>query len=248
MLSCIAFIPARCSSKRVPNKNIKILAGHPLMAYSIRAALDSGVFSKVVCATDSEEYAEIARRYGAQVPFLRPTSISGDKSPDIEWVTFMMDGLKAQGKNFDCFSILRPTSPFRRAETISRAWDQFVGDKDCDSIRAVELCSQHPAKMWSIEGKRMRPILEGTAEGNPWHSSQYTVLPEIYVQNASLEIAWSRVVRENRTIAGKRMAPFITEGYEGFDVNRPYDWQYAEYLIEVGGAALPNPSKPHPKI
>ena len=73
----------------------------------------------------------------------------------------------------------------------------------------------------------------------PWHSSQYPSLPEVYVQNASLEIAWTRVVRETRTIAGHVLMPFLTEGYEGFDVNRPYDWDLAEHLIRTGMAAAP---------
>ena len=90
----VAFIPARSGSKRITDKNIKLLNGHPLMAYSIRAAIDSNVFDTVICATDCEEYADIAKFYGAKVPFLRPESISGDKSPDIEWVKLMLNTLK----------------------------------------------------------------------------------------------------------------------------------------------------------
>lgn len=239
MASCFAFIPARSGSKRVPDKNIKELDGHPLIAYSICAALESGVFDRVICATDSEDYAMIARKYGAEVPFLREEGISGDKSPDIEWVLFMLNGLAAQGYSPDCFSILRPTSPFRQAQTIRRAWQQFVADSDCDSLRAVELCAQHPAKMWYVEGNRMRPVLSAPAGENPWHSSQYAALPRIYVQNASLEIAWTQVVHETGTIAGNVIAPFLTEGHEGVDVNLPYDWGYAEHLVQSGEAKLP---------
>jgi len=78
----VAFIPARSGSKRVPNKNVRELVGHPMIAYTIRAALDSGVFDSVICATDSESYAEVAQHYGAEVPFLRSSDISGDKSPE----------------------------------------------------------------------------------------------------------------------------------------------------------------------
>ena len=76
----VAFIPARSGSKRVPNKNIRTLSGHPMLAYTIRAAIDSGVFDAVICATDSELYADVARHYGAEVPFLRSAEISSDKS------------------------------------------------------------------------------------------------------------------------------------------------------------------------
>ncbi len=85
-MKSIALIPARSGSKRLPNKNILTLAGHPMIAYTIRAAIDSGVFHSIVCATDSQEYANIAFHYGAEVPFLRSADISGDKSADIEWV------------------------------------------------------------------------------------------------------------------------------------------------------------------
>jgi len=116
--SIIALIPARSGSKRVKGKNIKSLNGHPLMAYTISAAIESKVFTDIIVSTDSEEYAEIAKYYGASVPFLRPSEYASENSPDIEWVSFTLQRLKQMGKNYSHFSILRPTSPFRKAETI----------------------------------------------------------------------------------------------------------------------------------
>lgn len=235
----VAFIPARAGSKRVKDKNIRVLGGHPMLAYSIRAAIDSGVFDAVVCATDSELYAEVARHYGADVPVLRPTEISGDKSPDIEWVLWMLKTLKDIGEEFDVFSILRPTSPFRQAATIRRAWAMFIEDSRADSLRAVERCRQHPGKMWVIRGNRMLPILPYSNDGTPWHSSQYAALPEIYVQDASLEIAWSRVALEHSSIAGEAIIPFVSQGSEGFDINQAEDWWLAERMLATGEATLP---------
>jgi len=237
--SAVALIPARSGSKRVPDKNIRLLAGHPLLAYSIQAALQSGVFAAVVVSTDSPKYAEIARKYGAEVPFLRPSAMAVDLSPDIEWVTHALQQLQAQGRQFDCFSILRPTSPFRLPETIRRAWDCFLSDPGVDSLRAVEKCHEHPGKMWVVRGNRMMPLLPLGPTELPWHSSPYQALPEVYVQNASLETAWTRVVFEGHTIAGDAIIPFFTEGYEGLDVNHPYDWTYAEELLRTGQARLP---------
>ena len=94
-------------------KNVRLLAGHPTIAYTIGPALDSGVFESVIVSTDSEEIAAIARHYGAEVPFLRPAEFAGDTSPDIEWVEFTLTQLGRQGRAWDCFSLLRPTSPFR---------------------------------------------------------------------------------------------------------------------------------------
>jgi CMP-N-acetylneuraminic acid synthetase len=235
----VAFIPARSGSKRIPHKNIRPLGGHPVLAYSIRAAIDSGVFDAVICATDSPLYAEVARHYGAEVPFLRAAEISGDKSPDIEWVEWMLRQLQEQGREFDCFSILRPTSPFRQPETIIRAWQAFAAAAGADSLRAVELCKQHPGKMWVIRQGRMLPLMPLSPEEQPWHSSQYGALPKVYVQNASLEIARTGVVWQGRTIAGSVVVPFVTEGEEGLDVNEEFDWWRAERLLERGEAKLP---------
>jgi CMP-N,N'-diacetyllegionaminic acid synthase len=237
--SVVALIPARSGSKRVTDKNIRPLAGHPVIAYTICAALQSGVFSAVVVSTDSEQYAEISRNYGAETPFLRPVEISGDISPDIEWIEHALTHLRAQGREFDCFSILRPTSPFRLPETIQRAWKEFTSQEGVDSLRAVEKCREHPGKMWVVRGRRMYPLLTiGPAE-LPWHSTPYQALPVVYAQNASLEIARTRVVFEGHTIAGEVIMPFFTEGFEGFDVNRPYDWQLAEELVRTEQAKLP---------
>jgi CMP-N,N'-diacetyllegionaminic acid synthase len=237
--SIIALIPARSGSKRVADKNIRPLAGYPVIAYTIAAARRSGIFSAIVVSTDSERYAEVARSYSAEVPFLRPAEMSGDVSPDIEWVEFTLKGLRKMGREYDCFSILRPTSPFRLPETIQRAWKEFLAEEGVDSLRAVEKCREHPGKMWVIRGKRLMPLLPISPAELPWHSTPYQALPEVYAQNASLEIAYSRVVFEGRTIAGNVVMPFLTQGYEGFDVNRPYDWQLAEELVETGQAKLP---------
>lgn len=235
----VAFIPARSGSKRVPNKNIRPLGGHPMLAYSIRSAIESGVFDAVICATDSEEYAEVARHYGAEVPFLRASEISGDKSPDIEWVVWMLSQLSQAGREYEIFSILRPTSPFRLPETIRRAWSTFTADPRADSLRAIEKCKQHPGKMWVIRGNRMLPLLPFANGSTPWHSSQYAALPEVYAQDASLEIAWTRVPLEQHSIAGEAIIPFVSQGYEGFDINEPEDWWMAERLLHTHSATLP---------
>jgi N-acylneuraminate cytidylyltransferase len=240
MPSAVAFIPARQGSKRVPGKNVRALQAHPVLAYAIAAARESGVFDSVIVSTDAEEIAAIARHYGAEVPFLRPAAFAGDTSPDIEWLEHIVQTLAAQGRTWDCFSVLRPTSPFRSADTIRRAWALFTSQPGVDSLRAVEKCAQHPGKMWVVRGERMFPLLPfEAAPGLPWHSTPYQALPPVYVQNASLEIAWTRVVTERRTIAGDVMVPFVTDGYEGFDINDPADWDLAGRLLEQGAVTLP---------
>jgi N-acylneuraminate cytidylyltransferase len=235
----VALILARSGSKRLPDKNIRPLAGHPLIAYSIAAAIQSKIFKAVIVSTDSEQYADVARHYGAEIPFLRPARISGDTSPDIEWVDYTLNQLCKSGRDFEYFSILRPTSPFRLPDTIRRAWQEFSVQKGVDSLRAVEKCQQHPGKMWVVRGNRMVPLLPMGPAEQPWHSSQYPSLPEVYVQNASLEIARTGVVFEEKTIAGNVLMPFFTKNFEGFDVNTNYDWDLAEHLVKTDQGNLP---------
>lgn len=239
----IALIPARSGSKRVPHKNISLLEGHPLLAYSITSALNSQIFDAVICATDSDLYGEIATYYGAEVPFLRPDTISGDKSPDIEWVTWILGELARDGRSFDVFSILRPTNPFRSSATIVSAWEAFSRIPYADSLRAIELCKQHPGKMWMKVNDLMVPLLPFSNGTTPWHSSQYAALPEVYVQNASLEIAWTKTVFQKGSISGEAVIPFINSGIESFDINMEEDWKLAEIYIESGKASLPHIAK-----
>ncbi len=232
MGSIVGLIPARAGSKRVPNKNIRLLNGYPLLAYSVCSALDSGVFEKVIVSTDSAEYAEIARRYGADVT-MRPPEFATDTSPDIEWLLHALGTLNPYPK---AFAILRPTSPFRKPETIRAAWAEFQ-KHECDSLRAMEPCSQHPGKMWRVIGEYAYPILLQPEQ--PFHSSQYAALPGVHVQNASLEIAWTRVPMETNTIAGEVVVPFFTSAEEGTDVNSEWDWEMAVAKIASGAATLP---------
>jgi N-acylneuraminate cytidylyltransferase len=235
-LTVVGLIPARSGSLRVPGKNLHPLAGHPLLAYTIAAALESDVFSAVLVSTEDPATAEVARRYGAEVPRLRPAALAGPTSRDIELVLDAMSD-----RDDDAFAILRPTSPFRTAETIRRAWRAFVAaGPEIDSIRAVELVKQHPGKMWVIEGPLMQPLLEQPDDDHPWHSTPYQALPAVYVQNSSLEIAHRDVLEGPRpSIAGRRIAPFVTEGHEGMAIDYPEDIAEAERLVRTRTASLP---------
>ena len=239
MPSAVALVPARGGSQRVPGKNVRELAGHPLIAYTIAAARSSGLFDADVVSTDSEEIAEVAARYGAEVPGLRPAEMASSTSPDIEWVRHVLAHLAREGREPELFSILRPTSPFRTAGTILRAHEELLSRPEADSVRAVELCKQHPGKMWTLEGHLMRPLLAQAGEGVPTHSRQYQDLPEVYVQNSSLEIAWTRAVTEQGSIAGETVAPFFTDDAEGLTIDYEGDWTEAERMVAEGEATLP---------
>jgi len=239
-LKKIAFIPARSGSKRVANKNILPLNGHPILAYTIRAAIDSKSFDKVVCITDSKEYADIAKYYGAEVPLLRPKKNAQDKSPDIDWLIWITEFFTKKKDNFDIFSILRPTNPLRLSSTINRAMKKFLSSKNIDSLRAIEKANPHPGKMWVVRNDRMFPILPYLREDTPWHSTQYAGLPEVYQQDASLEIGWVKIVKKYKSISGHTIVPFYSTGYEGKDINDINDLMYIRFLVEKNLAILPD--------
>ena len=237
MPSVIALIGARSGSERVANKNIRPLAGHPLLAYAIATAQQAGVFERVLVSTDSDEIADVARWYGADVPIIRPPEMATSTSPDIEWIAYTLERLP---ESYELFAIVRATNPFRGPDVIRRGLEQLLATPEADSIRAVELVKQHPGKMWELaeDGRTMSPLLDQSQLDVAWHAGQYQALPWVYHQNSALEIAWTRVVTETGTREGRVLAPFLTEGLEGFNVDDEADWERAEALVASGAAAL----------
>jgi CMP-N-acetylneuraminic acid synthetase len=239
----VAFVPARSGSERVPKKNVRPLAGHPLLAYAIETAVQGGVFERVVVSTDSEEIADVARWYGAEVPFLRPPEYATSTSPDIEWLSHALEHLD---QRYELFALIRATNPFRGPDAVRRGFEQLLATPEADSLRAVELVKQHPGKMWIVadDGRTMEPLLDQSELDVAWHAGQYQALPHIHVQNSALEIGWTRVVTESGTREGAVLAPFLTRGLEGFNVDDEEDWERAERLVATGVATLPVVGRP----
>jgi CMP-N-acetylneuraminic acid synthetase len=242
MPSAVALIGARAGSERVPGKNVRRLAGHPLLAYAIETARQAEVFDRIVVSTDSERIAQVARWYGADVPFLRPAEYATSTSPDIEWIAWTLPRLD---EHFELFALIRATNPFRGPATVSRGLEQLLATPEADSIRAVERVKQHPGKMWVLDeiGRLMRPLLDQSDLDVAWHAGQYQALPTVYVQNSALEIAWTRVVEATGTREGRMLAPFLTEGYEGLNIDDEDDFARAEALVASGRATLPHVSR-----
>lgn len=231
-MTIVGLIPARGGSKRIHRKNIRPFNGYPLIHYAIDSAEQSGIFHKIVVSSDDEEILrEVGRRN--VIALHCPQSIAHkDDDPDYLWVKHSIGSFNEKPS---AFAILRPTSPFRTADMIRRGWEQFR-KSEVHSLRAVEQVKQHPGKMWTWDGPGMpiRPLLnERRHDGTPWHSSPTQTLPTIYVQNASLEIAWTYVL-DGGTISGTKVMPFFTHGIEGFDLNTEADWMEAERIACSG--------------
>jgi len=228
-MTCIALIPARAGSKRVPDKNLKLLAGRPLICHTIRQAKAAECFSEIVVSSDHPDVLRLADE--AHVTAIeRPADLATDSSPDIHWVRHALTNRRA-----DAFCILRPTSPFRRPETIREAWLAFQDDSQADSLRAVRLITEHPGKMWvMVQGTRLLPLLPfGWDDGVPWHSRPTQSLPSIVVQTSSLEFAWVSTVlgMNGGSISGQTVRPFLVSGPDAFTIDTPEDWAEAERLV-----------------
>ena len=229
-------IPARAGSKRCPGKNTRLLGGKPLIQWTIEAAKAANVRS-IIVSSDDIRTLEIAVEQGVGT-HVRQLKHATDNAPDFGWVQ------DAAMSHFHApyFAILRPTSPFRTASTIRRAFAALVGSK-AHSVRAVERVTHpHPGKMWTFDqgAPTMSPVIRGChPDGTPYHSSPTQSLPAVYVQNASLEMAQTWVIEGTKTISGYTIAPFLTEELEGFDINTEVDFIVAEHLVREQHAQLP---------
>ncbi len=236
----IALIPARSGSQRIPRKNLVLLNGHPLLAYSISAALGCASVSRVVVSTDCEEIRTVALKYGAEVPGLRPAHLAHSQSPDIDWIKHSIQTWLDVALE-DLLVILRPTNPLRTSEVISDAFEVLTHVSEWDSLRAVRAIKEHPRKMWRERGAYIEPYLpeKNVITGTDSHSSPMQTLENLMVQDASLEICKVRTVRELNSISGNRVIPFNMPEYQGFDVNYPTDLDYLNFLIQSRKVDLP---------
>jgi CMP-N,N'-diacetyllegionaminic acid synthase len=207
----LALIPARGGSKSVPRKNVLPIGGKPLIAHSIEHALACSLVTRTIVSTDDDEIAEVARRFGAEVPFRRPDEHATDTATDLDVFAHALRWLY----QFDDYRPelvvhLRPTTPVRRVELIERAIAAMLAAPDADALRSVNLAEQTPFKMWKIEDGELRPLL--TIPGRPEaHSMPRQELPEVFWQNGYVDIVRPRTVLELGSMCGNRILPFVVE-------------------------------------
>ena len=247
MTEILALIPARGGSKGIPHKNIKPFAGYPLVAWSIAAGLQAKSISRVIVSTDDEEIAAVARKYGAEVPFLRPSELAQDRTPDLPAFEHALKWLEdIEGYKPDIVVQLRPTSPLRPKDMIDSAVKILIENPDADSVRGVVPSGQNPFKMWRFQGydKPMRPLLEVEGIAEPYNAPRQ-ILPPTYWQTGHIDAIRTTTITRKNSLTGDVVYPLVIDPRYTVDIDTPADWAKYEALVYQGGLELISPDTRH---
>lgn len=223
----IAIIPARSGSKSIKDKNIKILNGKPLIAWSIQTCLKSKFINRVVVSTDSKKYAKIAKKYGANEIIIRPKNISKDKSTDYEAILHMIHNLKYS--SYDLIAHIRPTTPHRNVYDIDRAIKIFVISK-YNSLRSVHEMSETAYKSFEIYKKnKLKPIANLKFSLDDLNKPRQA-FKNTYVANGVIDIYKKEFILKNKKLFGNKVMAYITKYTE--EVDSVEQFKYINYLLK----------------
>ncbi len=227
----LAIIPARGGSKGIPRKNIKCFAGHPLVAWSIAAARQADLVTRVIVSTDDEEIASISRQHGAETPFLRPSELAADLSVDYPLFEHALGWLKEnEGYQPEIVIQLRPTSPIRPKGLVNQAIQQLITHPEGDSVRGVIPSGQNPYKMWRMDGDRMIPLLRLEEIAEPYNAPRQ-LLPASYWQTGHIDAIRVSTILEKRSLSGDVILPVHIDPSFTVDIDSIRDWNRAEWLV-----------------
>lgn len=234
-MEVLAIIPARGGSKSIPKKNIKLLAGKPLIAWSICEAKKSKFITRLIVSTDDPMIAELALSLGAEVPFLRPAQISGDLSTDVEFLEHALDFLKIK-EDYEPEIVVRlpPTSPLRTAEHIDMGIEILISIPEADSVRPITKALKHPYKMWKIseDTRFIEPFLSKsiTKMAEPYNSPRQ-LLPDVYVHTGAMDVMRLQTILKKHSTSGEKVAYFFMESEYSINIDEPLDFELAELLL-----------------
>lgn len=224
----LAVITARGGSKGVPRKNIKDLGGRPLIAYSIEVAKQSGLISHLIVSTDDEEIANMAKEFGADVPFMRPVELAGDTVVHADVmkhaVGFMEERL---GIFFDYVVILQPTSPFRLVGDIDETLKVLMESGADSGVSMMELDGDHPIKIKKMEGNQVLPYCLSEPEG-----VRRQDLPKAYKRSSAVYAVKRDVLMNQGMIFGGSTVGYVVPNERSIDIDTEYDWLRAEYMLK----------------
>jgi len=227
-MKILGLIPARCGSKGIPNKNIKLLNGKPLIAYTIEQAQQSKLLTKCIVTTNSIRIANIARSLNSEVPFLRPDKFSTDKSPAIDYVLHALSFYEIRNVFFEAVCILQPTSPFRPAGSIDEAILQFDSSKS-ETLISVREIPTHYNPHWVFFSKNN---LLSIATGDKKIISSRQALPKAFNRDGDIYITKTNVIKENKSVFGNTIQGFLIESPALINIDTNEDWMLAERYIK----------------
>lgn len=232
MKNITAIIPARGGSKGIPKKNIIDLGGFPLIAYSIAVAELSDFINRVIVSTDDEEIAEVARKYGAEVPFLRPEEYARDNSLDIEFFKHALDWMeKKESKIPDLMVHLRPITPLRNHKVVDKAVEEILSDEKATALRSAHLSEHTGYKLFRKKGDYINFFgKEDFAGGEEYYNLPRQALPLTYNPNGYVDVVLPKTIRETGTLHGDRIRAFITRKVA--DIDNMEDVEFAKKLLK----------------
>lgn len=236
MTEILALIPARGGSKGIPRKNIRRFAGYPLLAWSIAAAKQAACVMRVIVSTDDEEIASIAREYGAETPFLRPSEFAQDHTTDLPVFEHALEWLE-ENEDYqpDIIIQLRPTSPIRPKDCVDRAVNILLQHTDADCVRGVIPAGQNPHKMWRFAGEDqpMKPLLEVEGIAEPYNAPRQ-ILPPVYWQTGHIDAIRVSTIRKKKSLTGDVIYPLVIDPRYSVDIDNLSDWVKYEVLANSG--------------
>lgn len=232
MIRVLGLIPARGGSKGVPGKNIKLLAGKPLLAYTAAAALAAQHLSRVVLSTDDEQIAAVGRACGIEVPFLRPAELAQDHSPTLPVVQHALRTLEAAGEQFDAVCLLQPTNPLRRAVDIDACITLFEREQ-ADSVVTVLPVPAEYNPHWVYFRAADGSLRLSTGESTPIPRRQ--ALPPAFHREGSVYVTRRDVILEENSLYGQRVLGVELDPTRSVNIDTPDDWAHAEALLQTTG-------------
>ena len=233
--SVLGIVPARSGSKGIPNKNIRLLAGVPLLVHAIKSGLVSGVVDRVLLTTDSNQFADIGRAAGAEVPFIRPPELAQDTTPMLPVIQHALRFVMEAGWTPDIVVLLQPTAPFRCARDLVRAIEVLRNSPDVDSAVTIEAMPDHysPHFAFKIEGGKLLPFLP-----DGLRVTRRQDAAKSYTRNGQFYVMKRTTLLEKNSIYGQNCAPIVTS-HKAVNLDTMDDWHEAEQLAKTFFAPAP---------
>lgn len=227
-MKILGIIPARSGSKGVPFKNVRMLAGEPLISYTVEAALNSQRLSDVVLSTDSAEFADIAKSLGVWVPFLRPENLAQDDTPAAPVAAHVLDELEANySKKYDIVVWLQPTSPFRKSGDIDAGVDLLISSGVDSVVSVYQVEDNHPSRMYAVENGMLKKIWMENAQNLRQKNDV------VYHRNGAIYVFWKNTLAKHVNFFGNKTLPYIMSKACSINIDDEMDFQIANFFMQA---------------